>query len=582
MKKITLLLALVCSMSMFATRYLVQLGTGGAATWRAAEAGETLVDLTVAGQSLNTWLSATFSTSFLSGDEIWLTKGTYNVTAVYNIPANFTIYGGFIGTETSTTQRVKGTNAWDFTNETIIDGGNTVTIFGCASNRVALFDGLTFTKGYISGNSGALTTRLGVVVRNSKFLNNNATGQGGAVLMNAGGEIYDSYFGGNNAAMGGAVHIGGTGASVISGSTFENNKTISGSNMQGGAIRSQSSNAIVQNSIFYNNEAAGNGSAIYTQVDVAAANKIKNCLFYGNKTKSALYLRGAAVYNSTVVNNDGGGVYTATKDAQIYNSVFWASNKAKATVSGVNVAGVEYKNNASITIPAVELWTIADNIQLDTLSSEANYPYFADPSTNNWQLTYLSPILNMGSSSISGVPTLDFLGVARPQGASYDIGAYELPYYNTTVTFNTGGTVNALTSGDILFEPKGKPLAFTITPDTGKKIKSVLYNGAEVKSEIVEGVYTTPALIANATMVVEFEVDLSTSTNDLQSKIQCFAANGQVQLRGLSEGDMVAIYSVTGAGIYNQSARSSEMALSLNKGIYIVKVDGKVTKVVVE
>ncbi len=580
MKKITLLLVLVCSMSMFATRYLVQTGAPGAATWRAAGAGEVLVDLTVNGQSLNAWLSATFPTSFLSGDEIWLVAGTYNIVAVYNIPANFAMYGGFAGTETTTSERVQGTNPWDFVNETIIDGGNTVTIFGCASNRTALYDGLTLTKGYISGNSGAMMLRLGVVVRNSKFINNVATGQGGAILMNGGGEIKNSYFSGNTAPMGGAVHVGGTGASLISGCLFENNKSISGSNMQGGAIRSQSSNAIIQNSTFINNEAAGNGSAIYTQVDVAVANKIINSIFYGNKTKSALYLRGAAVYNSTVVNNDAGGVYIATKDAQIYNSVFWADAKAKATVSGVNVSGIEFKNNAAITIPGSDQWIISDNLQLDTLISETNYPYFADPENNDWQITYQSPLLNTGSSAISGVPAVDFLSVSRPQGASYDIGAYELPYFNTTVTFNAGGTVNALTSGDVLSEPKGKPLAFTITPSGGQQVASVKYNNVEVKEELVDGVYTAPALAANATLVVEFSA--TTSVNEINSGFVCFANGNSIEIRGMKAGEEINVYSITGAALFTQKAVNNSMSVPVARGIYIVKAANQVKKVVVD
>ena len=580
MKKITLLLVLVCSMSMFATRYLVQTGAPGAATWRAEGAGEVLVDLTVNGQSLNAWLSATFPTSFPSGDEIWLVAGTYNIAAVYNIPANFTMYGGFAGTETATSERVQGANPWDFVNETIIDGGNAVTIFGCASNRVALYDGLTLTKGYFSGNSGAMMLRLGVVVRNSKFINNVATGQGGAVLMNGGGEIKNSYFSGNTAPMGGAVHVGGTGASLISGCLFENNKSIAGSNMQGGAIRSQSSNAIIQNSTFINNEAAGNGSAIYTQVDVAVANKIINSIFYGNKTKSALYLRGAAVYNSTVVNNDAGGVYLATKDAQIYNSVFWADAKAKATVSGVNVAGIEFKNNAAITIPGSDQWVISDNVQLDTLISETNYPYFADPENNDWQITYQSPLLNTGSGAISGVPAVDFLSVSRPQGASYDIGAYELPYFNTTVTFNAGGTVNALTSGDVLSEPKGKPLAFTITPSGGQQVASVKYNNVEVKEELVDGVYTAPALTANATLVVEFSA--TTSVTEINSGFVCFANGNSIEIRGMKAGEEINVYSITGAALFTQKAVNNSMSVPVARGIYIVKAANQVKKVVVD
>lgn len=581
MRKITLLLALVCSMSMFATRYLVQTGAEGAATWRAAGEGETVVDLTSAGQSLNAWLLANFETSFPSGDEIWLAAGTYSVTAIYNVPANFTLYGGFSGTETTSAERAKGTDAWDFTNETVIDGGNATAIFGAASNRVASYDGLTFTKAYISGNAAAMTTRLGIVVNNCKFINNNATGQGGAVLMNSGGEVYNTYFSGNSAAMGGAINAGGSGACVISGCLFENNQAIAGSNKQGGAIRSQNTNLTIKNSVIRNNEAAGNGSAIYTQVDVAGANKIINCVIYGNTTKSALYLRGAVVYNSTVVNNPAGGVYIATKDAQIYNSVFWAETKSAASVSGVDVAGIEVKNTAMVNTPSAAQWVVENNLALDTLATEPAYPYFADVLNNDWDITYQSPLLNAGSAAISGVPAGDIDGTARPAGSSYDIGAYELPYYGTTVTFTGNGSVNSLTSGDVLNEPEGKPVEFTITADAGNLIESVSYNGADVTSELVDGVYTAPALTAAATLAVEFKTDPSTGLTDTGKTLNCYAADGKIELRGLTAGETISVYSITGARILNRVVKGTQMSVSTGQGIYIVKISGTVKKIVV-
>jgi predicted outer membrane repeat protein len=579
MKKITLLLALVCSMSLFATRYLVQSGAPGSATWRAATGEEVLVDLTVNGQTLNAWLTATFA-SFPEGDEIWIAAGTYQVAAIFNIPANFKVYGGFAGTEATIADRAKGANAWDFSNETIIDGNNAVAIFGCASNRVALFDGLTLTKGYISGNSAAITVRPGVVVQQCKFLSNVATGQGGAILMNGGGEVYNSYFYDNAANMGGAVHLGGTGASVVSGCLFDSNKAITGANKQGGALRSQSSLATISNCIFRNNEAASNGSAVYTQVDIAAANKIINCVFYGNKTKSALYLRGGAVYNSTIANNDGGAVYIATKDGQVYNSAIWGETRAKASVSGVNVAGVEFKNNASVTIPAADLWITTDNVQLDTLATEPAYPHFANIATNDWSLTYQSPMLNAGNGSIANVPVTDINGLARPQGSAYDAGAYELQYYNTTVTFNAGGQVNALASGAVLSEPKGKPLVFNIIPASGQSVASVKYNDVEVKDEVVSGVYTAPALAADATLVVEFST--TTSVNELRSGLMVFASAKSIEIRGLEAGETVTVYHMNGARMFHAAANGSEIAVPASRGIYLVKVADNILKVIVQ
>ena len=58
-------------------------------------------------------------------------------------------------------------------------------------------------------------------------------------------------------------------------------------------------------------------------------------------------------------------------------------------------------------------------------------PIFVDPSNGNFHLQKSSPAINAGANlSSSGVAT-DILGIARPQGSAYDIGAYE--YYDVPV-----------------------------------------------------------------------------------------------------------------------------------------------------
>ena len=64
-------------------------------------------------------------------------------------------------------------------------------------------------------------------------------------------------------------------------------------------------------------------------------------------------------------------------------------------------------------------------------------PLFQDVSNDNFHLTSLSPCVNTGNSTL--VPLVDFDGVTRPQGAGYDIGAYENGTSTYTVTVrNTG------------------------------------------------------------------------------------------------------------------------------------------------
>lgn len=680
MKKITLLLALVCSMSLFATRYLVQPGTGGAATWRAAEAGETLVDLTVAGQSLNAWYNALTASV---GDEVWVIKGTYVTTGVTTIKTGVSLYGGFAGTETNLSDRAKvsGGKLWEFVNVTTIDGNNTNK--GFSSGNLAndtYIDGFTITKCKATVGAGAeigtKTTIKNCIVKDSEATG--TTNDGGGGVRVKGGSLLNSYIYNNVSTLGGAGGVGIQSTSLVRGCVIERNRVLDAAKGGGGVNIATSGGATIDSCIIKNNTAptgaglnsflsaastainisntqiidntaSANGGGMFLNISTTTIN-FNNCIFKGNKVTAGnaggmrINLASATFNKCLIADNSctgsGGAVYNqSTSPLNIYNSliinntspnnaIYLQNNNTKniynTTIAG-NKGNVFNFATADMTNSALKNVLIYNNEKTITLATSTVYPSitytafdsdesaqpyygsgcintintsntFVNPTTfqgahasvsdslailnSNWELLYNAPALNAGVTLTE--TTTDFVSVARPQGASYDIGAYELPYYNTTVTFNTGGTVNALTSGDILSEPKGKPLAFTITPDTGKKIKSVLYNGVEVKSEIVAGVYTAPALTANATLAVEFEVDLSTATNDLQTKMQCFAADGKIQLRGLSEGNNVAIYSVTGATVYNQTVRASEMTLSANKGIYIVKVNGKVTKVVVE
>jgi hypothetical protein len=153
-------------------------------------------------------------------------------------------------------------------------------------------------------------------------------------------------------------------------------------------------------------------------------------------------------------------------------------------------------------------------------------------------------------------------------------------YYNTTVTFNAKGTVNSYTSGDVDSKLQGTQLAFTIVANTGYRITSVLYNDVEVKGDLVENVYTAPALSANATLVVQF--DLITGLDKSVVDFQCFSAEKSVELSGLTAGQVVLVYNIASAKIIAKTVNSSSASFSLPRGIYMVKVANSVKKVIVK
>ena len=320
-----------------------------------------------------------------------------------------------------------------------------------------------------------------------------------------------------------------------------------------------------------------------------------------------------------VYNYGGGGFYYNNIPAVIKNCVFWGNLNAgtsplKHHIRTAGVDGNQILNCAFDTrFLTADVYTTTTltgtvTVELSNTGSDVGklYPAFVTPTnftgnvvttavdslamiTNaNWGITSASACLNAGTTTAA---TTDITGLARPQGSAYDIGAYELAYYyTTTITFNTGGTVNSYTSGAVDSQLQGKQLTFTITPNPGKGIQSILYNGTEVKTQLTNllgssvyygGNYTAPALSANSTLVVVFEIDPTTGLNPVENEFQYISANKKLEVRGLVSGSEVSIYTVAGLKMATRTASSSTETFDLPQGIYLVKAVNTIKKVVV-
>ena len=179
------------------------------------------------------------------------------------------------------------------------------------------------------------------------------------------------------------------------------------------------------------------------------------------------------------------------------------------------------------------------------------------------------------------------VSAARTLVANFEL----IPVYNTTITFNAGGTVNSYTSGDIDSSPQGAQLVFVITPNTGMGINSILYNGTEVKTQLTNligatayygGTYTAPALTGAATLVVTFEVDPTTSVENVRNDFQISSMNKSIEIKGANFGDELSVYNFTGSKLRSERINSSTMLIALSQGVYIVKIADCVKKVLVK
>jgi len=244
MKNITIILALLCSLSAFSTRYLVQ-GTTGTNTWRTATAGE----VNVTTSDFRTWYYATFASGYTynAADEIWLAGGTYTLSYSFGT-RKVNLYGGFAGTETTIAGRSKVSSGklWEFTTPTILDGNNAIpqgfSSQGIATTPNTYIDGVTITKCQVTNVTatvygvGANITQGCVmqncIVSNNTYNNTAPTnlfdGNGGGIYL-TGGQVLDSYIYGNQLikgngknTYGGGIAFAGT-LNTVKGCTLESN-----------------------------------------------------------------------------------------------------------------------------------------------------------------------------------------------------------------------------------------------------------------------------------------------------------------------------------------------------------------------
>jgi predicted outer membrane repeat protein len=321
----------MCSISAFAAKtYLVQLGTPGAANWRSAGVGDTIVDLSKVGAAgtsvtLNEWLNdkilatPVFSGhAFAAGDQIWLAKGTYTINGRDSLTAGVSMYGGFAGTEFAITERTKASALpWDYSNATIIDGaGAHIGIMTTSSATLtSIIDGITFQNCTNSNRNssgggakiqGTFTTMQNCIVTGCKATGTVGTGASAGVSVLSKGTLKDSYIHHNTGtttgtASGGVTVYGDT--CLVSGCKIDYNTNSSAAGL---FLYSKTSGVKILNCNFSNNTANGatnaNGGGIssYITATNAAPITIENCTFTANTAGGS---GGGAYLTQSVVTN---------------------------------------------------------------------------------------------------------------------------------------------------------------------------------------------------------------------------------------------------------------------------------------
>ena len=202
----------------------------------------------------------------------------------------------------------------------------------------------------------------------------------------------------------------------------------------------QSSNNLVEDCTFYDLPGAGiqvyNGYGFQANNNIVRNNTVRNLrtgvqnlgppLAPGRHWGIIVYstTSGTQVYNNVIHSIPSNGGTTAGIEV-VASNVLVANN----TVYGVSGIGVRIAGGSSNTVRNNIAYGNSTNFSevAGTITSNNLFgadPLFVDVNGGNFSLKSSSPAIDAGTT-VSSVTT-DKVRVARPQGGSYDIGAYEI------------------------------------------------------------------------------------------------------------------------------------------------------------
>jgi beta-lactam-binding protein with PASTA domain len=319
------------------------------------------------------------------GTEIWVVQGTYTVTEgnqVLLLPwPGIAVYGGFTGTETARDARGLDAAA------TVIDGqGARRGVTAKADTRI---DGFTVQNGMAEQGGGMYS---GAAI-NCTFTGNTGTANSGFGGGMHKGTADRCTFSGNTAFWGGGLY-----ASSATNCTVVNNAALS--------IVSYS----VEENIY---EMGGKGGGM-------CQGTATNCVFSGN---TAAY--GGALYDSAATNCTAvGNAAVSTEYCDLGIPCFTLGGVGGA-INGEGMAAncIFWQNTPFDVSPDFAVSYSCLSVAVSGAGNIAADPLFVDAAAGDFRLQSGSPCIDTGTAE--GAPATDIVGLLRPQGVGFDMGAHE-------------------------------------------------------------------------------------------------------------------------------------------------------------
>ena len=379
-----------------------------------------------------------------SGNEIWVSAGTYyptsgtDRTATFSLKSGVGVFGGFVCTET-----VRGGRDWTAHVTTLsgdigTTGVNTDNSYhvvtASSTNAATVLDGFTITKGYEpstdTGNGGGMYIVSGSPTLGHLVFSDNYAYYNGGGLFNSGGspDLSHVTFRRNQGSTD-AGGRGGGGMYTISGApnfsevTFDRNT--------GGGLFMITSTTTLNNVAFSNNQRSLPGGGMYVRGSNVT---LINTTFFSNTADlwgaaisidhSRVTLQHVTIFSHTT-GSDAAGLYAqGNSNVLMESSLMWANNPIQTAIYGQAVltatwSVMEDGCTSGSTVQCSNIITTAAK-----LGTFGNY----GGATDTVPLLAGSSAIDLISNGTNGCGTTivaDQRWATRPTGSGCDAGAYE-------------------------------------------------------------------------------------------------------------------------------------------------------------
>ncbi|MEW5802818.1 MAG: right-handed parallel beta-helix repeat-containing protein [bacterium] len=284
-----------------------------------------------------------------------------------------------------------------------------VVTFNQGEGADAVLDGFTIQNGYASYGYGHTLSGGGILCYYSSptivhciIRGNKAQSRGGGISIYGSSPVITSCIISNNSAWGGGGIFALNSSAAITSCIISNNSADGG----GGGIYGEYLSSVITNCLIIDNTAGYNASGLW--IGHGSATVLINCTISGN----------TADYN-------GSGLYCSDASVKVINCILWGDTDN----FGPHEVMVIENGSATVTCSDVQqdsgTYPGTGNINTDPLFVQPVQQAY-EQGTYKMGTYYLmpgSPCIDQGT--VTDAPSQDQEGIARPQGAGIDIGAYE-------------------------------------------------------------------------------------------------------------------------------------------------------------